>query len=582
MTSFEFRETMMGHLLLWGNAYAEIEWGADGWPVALWPLLPHRMQVERVDGELKYKYTPPTGGAVDLADYRVFHLRGLSGDGIVGYSPIKLAKEAIGLGLATEEFGARFFGNDATPGGVLTHPGVLTDDAYDRITKSWNKAHGGLSKSHRMAVLEEGITYEAVGIPPEDAQFLETRAFQLSEIARIYRVPPHMIADLDKATFSNIEHQALEFVTNSLRPWLVRWEQAIARDLFPPEDNGRYFSEFIIAGLLRGDIKSRYEAYSVGRQNGWLSANDVRLLENMNPIEDGDVYLVPLNMIPASDVGLRSALTMPSADSAMLAALVKNGEASAERVASDKLQVASGEARSTRSAVMRQRLQQAYVPTYRDVIARILRREINDVGTAARKYLGANDSTAFLEWMHRFYGEHETFIRTNIAPITNTYIELVRAETMDEIGIEDADLSRFERSYVQSYAARHAGRSINQLKRGMEEDAIEPLDGVEAVFDDWREQRPAGDGLDESVRLSNATSKMVYLIGGVTMTRWVAFGDGCPYCSKLNGQTVGIEFNYLNAGQALDGVEDAPPLIPGRSIGHPPAHRGCDCMIVSA
>ena len=209
--------------------------------------------------------------------------------------------QAVGLGLATEEFGARFFGNGARPGMVLQHPGTLTGEGFKNLKESWEEEHGGLSQSHRVRILEEGMTANVVGVPPEEAQFLETRQFQAQEIARIFRMPPHKIGLLENATFSNIEHQAIEFVTDTIRPWLVNYEQAMMRQLLSPEQRAQYFVEFLVEGLLRGDTASRYQAYGIGRQNGWLSVNDIRELENMDVIEGGDEYLTPLNMVNAAD-----------------------------------------------------------------------------------------------------------------------------------------------------------------------------------------------------------------------------------------------------------------------------------------
>ncbi|USK85719.1 phage portal protein [Peribacillus asahii] len=298
MTAFTFRETAMNHLLLEGNFYAEKEFDEGGRVRGLWPLNPHKTWPERVNGELKYKSILPNGTQVVFKAEQIFHIPGMGFDGIKGYNPIKLAREAIGLGLAAEEYGARFFGNGAKPGGVLEHPEALSDNARTNLRSSWNEMHQGLEKQHRIAILEEGMTYKQIGIAPEEAQFLETRKFQVTEIARFFRVPPHMLADLERATFSNIEQQSIDFVTHSIRPWLVRWEQTINSRLLGI-DSSRYFAEFVVEGLLRGDIKSRYEAYSIARQNGWLSANDIRAMENQNPIDSGDIYLVPLNMIPA-------------------------------------------------------------------------------------------------------------------------------------------------------------------------------------------------------------------------------------------------------------------------------------------
>lgn len=263
MSSFVFRETLMTHLLLWGNAYAQIIRNGKGEVIALYPLMPNRMSVDRdSSGALYYTYTKysdeaPTmkGMTVTLRPSDVFHIPGLGFDGLVGYSPIAMAKNAIGMAIACEEYGAKFFANGAAPGGVLEHPGTIKDP--QKVRDSWNAAYQGSSNSHRVAVLEEGMKYQPIGISPEQAQFLETRKFQINEIARIFRVPPHMVGDLEKSSFSNIEQQSLEFVKYTLDPWVIRWEQTISRALLRPDEKKLYFAKFNVDGLLRGDYVSR-------------------------------------------------------------------------------------------------------------------------------------------------------------------------------------------------------------------------------------------------------------------------------------------------------------------------------------
>ena len=305
MTSFVFRETLMGHLLLWGNAYAQIIRDGRGRVLGLYPLLPSKMLVSRTDqGILFYQYEKD-GRIYFLPDTDVLHIPGLGFDGLVGYSPVAMAKNAIGMAIATEEYGAKFFANGASPGGVLEHPGVVKDPG--KIRESWNAVYQGSGNAHRVAVLEEGMKFQPIGIPPEQAQFLETRKYQLNEIARIFRIPPHMIGDLEKSSFSNIEQQSLEFVMYTLDPWVIRWEQAISRALFSDSEKRQYFVKFNVDGLLRGDYQSRMNGYAVGRQNGWLSANDIRELENLNRIPPelgGDLYLVNGNMTKLADAGI--------------------------------------------------------------------------------------------------------------------------------------------------------------------------------------------------------------------------------------------------------------------------------------
>ena len=312
MSSFVFRETLMTHLLLWGNAYAQIIRNGKGEVVALYPLMPNRMTVDRdQSGQLYYSYNrssdeAPTmkGSTVILKPNDVLHIPGLGFDGLVGYSPIAMAKNAIGMAIACEEYGAKFFANGAAPGGVLEHPGTIKDP--QRVREAWQSQFGGSGNSNKIAVLEEGMKYTPIGISPEQAQFLETRKFQINEIARIFRVPPHMVGDLEKSSFSNIEQQSLEFVKYTLDPWVIRWEQSIMRTLLSPEEKTRYFVKFNLEGLLRGDYASRMSGYATARQNGWMSANDIRELENLDRIpaeEGGDLYLINGNMLPLANAG---------------------------------------------------------------------------------------------------------------------------------------------------------------------------------------------------------------------------------------------------------------------------------------
>jgi len=323
MTSFVFRETLMTHLLLWGNAYAQIIRNGKGEVIALYPLMPDRMSVERDNkGTLYYKYTKITedaptmdGTTVHLDASDILHVPGLGFDGLVGYSPIAMAKNAIGLAIAAEEYGSKFYANGAAPSGVLEHPGTIKDPS--KVRDSWNAAFGGSSNSHKVAVLEEGLKYTPISISPNEAQFLETRKFQINEIARIFRVPPHMVGDLEKSSFSNIEQQSLEFVKYTLDPWVIRWEQSLFRALLSEEEKSTYFFKLNVEGLLRGDYASRMNGYATARQNGWMSANDIRQLEDLDriPVElGGDLYLVNGNMLPLEKAGAAYANTEKKED----------------------------------------------------------------------------------------------------------------------------------------------------------------------------------------------------------------------------------------------------------------------------
>ena len=303
MTAMQFRETLMGHLLLRGNAYAEIERDGAGRIVALWPLRADRMEVPKLaqDGSLLYTYHPPSGASIELPQVSVMHIRGLSGDGIMGYGPIQMQRELLAHGQAAIEYGNRFYGNDATPGGVLTFEQKLSDEAYGRIQKHWADGHQGVANARRVAILEQGVKWQQVGIAPEDSQFLETRKFSRSEIAGMFRVPPHMIGDLERATFSNIEEQSIQYVTETLDAWLARWEQQIWLSLLLPVEQALYFAEFMRDAKLRGKTLDRVTALS---QQWWMTPNEKRSVENMNPLGDefDEPFIPANNVLPLSKV----------------------------------------------------------------------------------------------------------------------------------------------------------------------------------------------------------------------------------------------------------------------------------------
>lgn len=305
MSAYDFRRTLTAHCLGWGNGYAAIERDIYGKIASLWPLRPDRVDLKRdKDKRLIYEVTSDTGQKEYFWAEEILHIKGLGFDGVKGYNVIHYAKECLGAAIAVEKQGAAFFGNGATPGGVLEHPGQLSKDAQKRLTESFEKRHQGASNSSKIMVAEEGMKFNSVSIPAKDSQFIETRQFSIPEICRWFRIPPHKIADLSKSAFSNIEQQSLDYVSDSLMGWCVGWEQEIWAKLFSQqEQNTGYFAEHVLEGLLRGDLASRYAAYAIARNWGILNANECRDKENLNPYEGGEKYLVPLNMTTAENAG---------------------------------------------------------------------------------------------------------------------------------------------------------------------------------------------------------------------------------------------------------------------------------------
>ena len=312
MSSFTWRETMMVHLLLYGNSYNQLIRDGRNCIVSIYPLLPENVEVDRDEhGEIYYiyhAYTDETPGEKnkDIIFHReeVLHVPGLGFNGLVGFSPIAMMKNSLGTTIAVEKYGSAFFKNGAQPSGVLEHPGVLKNP--EKIRQNWSDVYGGANNAHKVAVLEEGMSYKAISLPPEDSQFLSTRQFGVEEICRIFRVPPHMVQDLQRATFNNIEHMSIEFVMHTLMPWLIRIEQAIIKDVLIDEEKDEFFPKFNVDGLMRGDYKSRMEGYAVAITNGIMSVNDVRKLENLDPLDEaegGDLHLINGSYTRLSEAG---------------------------------------------------------------------------------------------------------------------------------------------------------------------------------------------------------------------------------------------------------------------------------------
>lgn len=430
-TAVEFWEMVVQHMVLRGNFYARIVGSGLSAVEELIPLHPDRVTPFRApNGSIAYRYQPENGPEVVYLQEEIFHVRDMTSDGIVGMSRIEGAREAVGLGIALEQFGARFFGNGTTVSGVLEHPEKLSDEAYNRLRKSWADRHQGVSNAHKPAILEEGMKFTQLGIPPDQAQFLDSRKFSKDEICMIFRVPPHMVANLERATFSNIEHQSLELVKFSLVPIIRRIEQAAQRDLFSTKSKSTHFIKFSVDGLLRGDIKSRYEAYQIGRNGGWLSANDIREFEDQNPLDgdQGEVYLVPLNMIPADKVG-------------------------------------EIEPKST----VKQRTVRAYRAVFHNAFDKIATCEVR----ALRNALKADE---FDQKVARFISSHALFVRRHLQPVADAVVDglLVNGATPDIDARMDA--------LITELVAEHI-RELN--------DAISTADNVEALCDEWDSTRAA-------------------------------------------------------------------------------------------
>lgn len=582
MTAQVFKDLMMVHLLTWGNAFAEIQYGPNGYPVALWPLTPNRVTVERDEStkNIRYVVNLPDNGQVILPKERVFHLVGPGGDGLVGRSIISTFRESIGMGLSVQEYGARFFGNGARPGGVLEHPGRLKDEKQiERLRKQWSEIHQGLDNAHRVAILEEGMKYQQIGIPPEDAQFLQTRAFQRQEMAAIFQVPLHKIGDLERATFSNIEQQGLEFYTDTLLYWLTLWEQTIQWKLIPEFEQDRYYAEFMIDALLRGDLESRYRAYAIGKQWGWLSSNDIRRMENMNPIGPaGDIYWAPLNMMNIEDMDRIDPIES-------LEDVDEIEESEHTRFYLERIKTATKEQRQIRSARNRSRLAKQYRRVFSNAVKRHLRKEMKDIREAVQKHLGQRDIATFNVWLEEYFGNRED-LKRRMKPVFMALAEVIYQEAASEVGKKQKmpDKARqFMDEYLETFAIRYSESSKGQLRQLVKkafDEGLDPEELIEERLDEWELRRPDKVAMNETVQISGAVSRLAYLAAGVAYLRWMNIGgDSCPYCTELDGQVVGIDDSFVGKDDILDS-EDGTMRIRKPAF-HPPLHQGCECVIVA-
>jgi len=576
MTSFQWRELVMVHLLGWGNHYSFTP--RDGYQrvTQIYPMVPWRVKPERIknpyDGKkIKiYRYQPEEGPEIVLYQHNVLHIAGLSFDGLVGLSPLSWYREQVGLGLAMQTYSSKFFLNGMNAGGIFTTPQVLKKETRDRLQKDLEKKYKGLGKAHTTMLLEQELKFDKLSINPDDAQLLESKKFQIEEIARILRIPLHLLQSLDRATNNNIEHQGIDFVVHSLRPWLVRFEQAVNTQLFT-YDFKTHFAEFVVDGLLRGDIESRYKAYAQGRQNGWLSADDIRELENMNPLPDGQgkIYLAPLNMIPLSQVS-------------------SIGQRSIEP--KEELKIEKPKAVidvRMRSAQVRKRLSVSYKPLFENVSARIIKREISDIFKEAKSVFDSRGSTeVFYQFLDSYYEKHQEFIDTHARPVFKDYGRVIAEEAASEVGYElgsNDDIDKFLESFNEAYKLRHIrenkDRIISVIEKGLEKN-IEPVDMLEVEFENWENDKPGQIATKQSIKEAGAVSKVIYGSAGVTKIVWINTGNKvCPYCENLNGKVVGISEPFFMAGQSFKPEGAGSALSFGSNVTHPPLHGGCVCMI---
>jgi HK97 family phage portal protein len=549
ISSATWKEVMQANLSVYGNAYSLIETDRKGNIIALWSVPASRVQTE----DAKIYHINLDSGSIDVPNSLLLHIPGLSFDGIVGRSPIRDCAEVIGLGLAGQEYGARFFGGNAIPPMVLEHPGVLTPEARENLARSWEAAFGGLSNSQRVAVLEEGIKVEKISIPPEDSQFLESRKFSIEEVARIFRIPLHLIQHQEKSTSwgSGIEQLGIGFVVYTLRPWLVKWEQELNYKLFTSLGDSKHYCEFELASLLRGDSAARAGYYRELLWMGAMSPNEIRELENLPPVDGGDEHYLPLNLYPLSSNSFTPEPPAPQTES--------------RKISRKKERIAA-----------RLRAREAHKPLLRQVWKEVMRGEERSLKKALKT---KTDFKAFCEWMDSYYkGEYLAFGEKKLTPVyvsiasTTAGIVDARSAVEEEDPVVSAALDHM-RSKIYSSGVKHRDKIIEAV----EAEGLSP-DEYLAGFEDVIEADSSTLAENESVRVGELATLKALGIMGVTRMIWMtSSANPCEFCSMLDGTVVAIENSFVGAGETLSAGDKTMDL--SGAVTTPPLHDHCSCLI---
>jgi HK97 family phage portal protein len=602
---------MMGHLCVYGNCYAYIEMGGSGYIKSLMPLNPERMFPFRLNGELLYRYRASpyfqtqdlffrsqndnekrkndfsTMGDPQKAGYfqwvgkaypdqiesiltanEVFHIHGFGFDGIRGYSPLELQRETCGLAIAAKHYAADFFANDGTPSIAFLHNQHLTDQATRRLQDSWKQNHARWGRKHTPIILEEGMQVKELSLAPDKAQLIEIQKFLVTEICRIYRVQPHMVQDLERATFSNIEHQDIEFVKHTMRPWAIRWESAISRQLLSEKDRKKYYPEFWMDAILRGDAITRAQVYQAQIGSGMLSPNDARRREQLNDREGGDTYYIPLNWVDASNPPEPVTKPKPGIE---------------DTPEEDNSNLVSKEVRTIRSARSRRAIANSFGILLKDSAARIVRKECRDLRKAISEQLKLRDANTFAQWMEKYYREMPDYIKKQITPVYQAFSNAIRAEIANELGIDETvrpEDEQFVRQFVEIFTKRYISASTGQIQSLIRDTSAQAMaDTIDERLDEWEDNRAEKITTNEKTQASNAFARNIYMLAGIASLVWMAMGaKPCEYCQHMDGMKISIHDDFAYDGED---IPDERSLGIGKNIGHPPLHRGCECQITA-
>lgn len=558
MYAFHFFDLLMNWLIMDGNWYVRPVPSRVMPPFELIPLHPRRVRPYFGDDGLpRYEYTPPRGPRETLRHGELWHIPFMPDDGLKGKSVIQYAREKIGANLAATRYEAANFGNNAMPSGIIKLKKKLDREARREIGRDWNEKHRGAGNAGRVAVVNESdFDFEPLSWSMADAQWADAERLGVISICRIFNVPPHKVKALDRATWNNIEEQNIDAVTDTLLPWCIRIEQSGTEYLLTDEERSRGLTlKLNLDGLLRGDFKTRQEGLQIMRQNGVINGHDWARLENMEPPEGGDVYIVPMNMIDITQLGQEP--SPPTRGDA-------EGSSPAAADGSPARELVPAVARE-RSLTMLRRLRSAHHASVEDAARRLFRREADVVERTFNRYARERTMEDFTEWLDNYYGEQREGVMATMSPSLSAFAAAIGTEAAGLLRCELPDLDAFVRSYATGFASRHAdGR--REVMRALASESPEAIPAaVTSLLEGWRSDWPSAVAWSELVQLGAATGRFVWQAAGIRRLRWTRVND-CPRCGpECDGQVAGIN-----------------DVFDGRGVGHPPSGPGCTCTVLPA
>jgi HK97 family phage portal protein len=600
-TSYGMRQMMQANIMFHGNGYAVIRRDGAGRVRELWPVPASGVEVvPQKSGRTIYliENTDHVREPWDASE--VLHVPGLSFDGIKGLSVLSAARESLGSGLALQEYGnALFKRGGRIPGIITTSYSDVSKERRLNVRAGWDEAVGGQSNWHNPAVFPKGWDYKDIGVKPDEAQWLESKNFNVIDVCRFFGVNPQKCFDYSKATFTNIEHTNLAHILDDLQPWIELWEQELSRKLLTPEERAAgFYVHFILQGILRGDTASRGTFYAQGRQWGTLSANDVRELEDMPGIgEQGDVYLVPFNMQAADQIGADDAPQNPAPGAGDPGQAPFGGapRAALPPAAPARAAAPTAEQRATKLR-LRRKIRKAQLPVIEDRAAMIVKREIGAIEKELKQHLGGDARArrsfpAMRRAIDDFYATHDTWAAGKMQPVLVAYAGLIDGAIAQELGSDESEgmppeLEKFAVDYTRRFGIREASEGRLQLLAlldAFEDEGEEAAaEAIQTRLNEWGQKRSGKIALNESVQFMGGAAKTLYLVAGLTVYRWAVNPGACDFCQTLDGKVAGVDKNFVNAGEDVQGGPDSDgPMKPSDNIGHPPLHGGCECDIIA-